>query len=423
MKRPLDPRLRVLYLAVLALGAFAVKGLVWLALLAGSQAVLWLVVGLPPRRLLRQVTKLWGFALFILLSYALTSEDPATDAWVHVPILGYQLALNATGVAVGAAMLLRVVAVILASQVARAGDERAIAAGLGKLGLKKTIAASIDAVLALLGDRVGGGGGGGGGGGRGRGGGGGGGGGGRRSGAGAGLAGAGAGGEGGGIRGFLATVKSIGRGDVGPIAERIERQIRRVEEHAPRTKKGDGDVAVIAGIALTMLGIKALKILPSIPFAPGHKLVILTPLYIAATVLSRSRFGATMTGLTMGTVAFLLGDGRYGVFEIIKHVTPGILCDALVPLVMRAREPGRLVWSILGGAIGAGRFATIFIVTLTVQAPAVAYAMLVPGFLVHTSFGVLSGYVSFHLVAALERLRSARNGEDDIVASAEERLL
>ena len=31
-----------------------------------------------------------------------------------------------------------------------------------------------------------------------------------------------------------------------------------------------------------MLGIKALKLLPGIPFAPGHKLVLLTPLYVVA---------------------------------------------------------------------------------------------------------------------------------------------
>ena len=54
--------------------------------------------------------------------------------------------------------------------------------------------------------------------------------------------------------------------------------------------------------------------------------------------------------------------------------------------------------------MGAGRFATIFCITLAVQAPAVAYAMLVPGFLIHSGFGVLSGYVSYHLVNALEGL-------------------
>lgn len=140
---------------------------------------------------------------------------------------------------------------------------------------------------------------------------------------------------------------------------------------------------------------------------------MLTPLYIVASVLSYSRFGATLTGLTMGTVAFLMGDGRYGIFEILKHVTPGLICDLLVPLLLRGgRRPGPLLWSIVGGLIGAGRFATIFGIALTVQAPAVAFAMLIPGFTIHTTFGALSGYVSYHLVKAVERLRKPRPVEE-----------
>ena len=46
------------------------------------------------------------------------------------------------------------------------------------------------------------------------------------------------------------------------------------------------------------------------------------------------------------TVAFLLGDGRYGIFEILKHVTPGIICDLTVPLLVRGgRQPGPVVWT------------------------------------------------------------------------------
>ena len=227
-------------------------------------------------------------------------------------------------------------------------------------------------------------------------------------------------------------MKRLGRGDVQVLVRGLERQIARAERHA----EGQGvnarlvrDVGVIAGVSVTMLGIKALKVLPSIPFAPGHKLVVLTPLYVAATLLSRSRFGATLTGLTMGTVAFLMGDGRYGVFEILKHVAPGLVCDAVIPLMVRRtrraapdaeaaagtapheeRGPGAVVWSLFGGLVALGRFATIFAVTLTVQAPAVAWAFLVPGLTVHVVFGVMSGYVSHPIARAVERLR--RSSDD-----------
>ena len=155
-------------------------------------------------------------------------------------------------------------------------------------------------------------------------------------------------------------------------------------------------------VALAMLGIKALKILPNIPFAPGHKLVLLTPLYLVATLKTRTRAGATLTGLTMGTVAFLLGDGRYGIFEILKHVTPGVVSDLFLPLFTRGdKRPSAFASTLLGGLMGMGRFATIFGVTLAVQPPAVAWAMLAPGLAIHTTFGLLSGLVSRPLCARI----------------------
>ena len=392
-----DPRGRVFYLLAVAVGVFFLKKPWEIGALLGLHAVLWIAVGLGTARLLRQVVKLWGFTAFILISYALCADDPATDTWTRIHLFAFDLPINTAGAIAGALMIMRLLTVILASQVARAGDGRAIAAGLDKLGVPKIVAASIDAVLALLDS-----GGGGGGGGRGRGGGGGGGGGGRRH----------ADGDA-HEEGFFASVRRLGRGDVAPIVRRIDRQIERTEAHlegqdlGPKGREIARDVAVIAGISLVMLGIKALKVLPSIPFAPGHKLVILTPLYVVASIKTKSRFGGTLTGLTMGTVAFLLGDGRYGIFEILKHITPGLVCDALVPIVMRMRSPGPFVFTLLGGVIGAGRFTTIFFITLAVQPPKIAFAMLIPGFSVHTVFGALSGFVTFQIVKAMRALPSS----------------
>ncbi len=388
-----DPRLRVLYLLSVALGLFAFHRLDVVAAVVALQVALWLVVGLGAGRLARQIRKLWFFTLFIVVSYALTSEDPTTDSWRSLHLLSWTIRVNLAGALAGLTMVLRIVGVILAAQVARAGDGRAVAAGLGKLGAPRLVAASIDAVLALLG-----GGGGGGGGGRGRGGGGGGGGGGRPR---------APDGE-----GFWAALRRISRGDVAPIVRRIDVHIERVEDHLRdegfdnRERDVARDVTVIAGVSLTMLGIKALKVLPNIPFAPGYKTVVLTPLYIVARLRTRNRFGATITGLTMGIVAFLAGDGRYGPFEILKHTTPGVVCDLAVPVMVRGgRMPGPIAWSLLGAFIGAARYATIFGVMLLVQPPRLAWALLVPGLALHTTFGILSGWVSWQLVRAMKTAR------------------
>jgi hypothetical protein len=103
----------------------------------------------------------------------------------------------------------------------------------------------------------------------------------------------------------------------------------------------------------------------------------------------------------MGTVAFLLGDGRYGIFEIAKHITPGLVSDLMCPLYGRpGKTGGAFVCSAVGALMGSMRFSTIFLVVLLTQAPKMAYAMLVPGLVVHTTFGLLSGLVSAPLVRA-----------------------
>ena len=213
-----------------------------------------------------------------------------------------------------------------------------------------------------------------------------------------------------GFRAFRDTLSDLRRNGFKPLVSRLLRRIAEAKEHLEqqhiagqgKTKQGlNSDIAVVAGLSLTMLGVKALKILPALPFAPGHKFVLLTPLYLLSVVLTRSRFGATWTGTTMGGVAFLMGDGKYGVFELLKHIAPGLLADLIVPfLIQGGRLPGRFVWTLVGGVLALGRFATIFLVVLAVQAPSYAYAILLPGLTVHLSFGLIAGFISYYLLRA-----------------------
>jgi hypothetical protein len=409
----MDPRLKALYLVAVAVGVFFLPAWWMVGVAALVQAALWLGMGLGLRALLWQLRKLTLFLAILVVAYALVSLDPATDRWHTVRWLGLAIDVNVAGLLVGVTMALRVVAVVLGSQVARAGDPRALAAGLGRLGVPRAAALSIDAVLALLGDERGHGHGRGGG--RGTGGG-----------RGGGMGGGRGDGSGGGRerswRGFWAGLGRLARGDASLMVERLRTHIDRAEAHLVAAAGHENsraflrDVAVIAGIALTMLGIKALKLLPGIPFAPGHKGVLLIPLYIAAGFLTRSRAGSTLTGLTMGTVAFLLGDGRYGVFEICKHVAPGVMVDLGAPF-MRGRAHRVWAWSLFGLVVALGRYATVTAIALAVQAPAVVYAVLLPGLIVHAVFGVLSGIVTAPLVRALERApepdaESLRRGSD-----------
>ena len=95
-----------------------------------------------------------------------------------------------------------------------------------------------------------------------------------------------------------------------------------------------------------------------------------------------------------------------GVFEIAKHIAPGVLVDLLLPL-MRGRDPavqrkrGVLAWSLFGLVVALGRFATVTLIAFAVQPPSLVYALLLPGFIVHAVFGTLSGMVTTPLVRAI----------------------
>src|SRR5438132_13010099 len=113
------------------------------------------------------------------------------------------------------------------------------------------------------------------------------------------------------------------------------------------------DVATVSGIALTMATLKIFKLLPGIPFASGHKALLLFPLYVLASRLTYSRWGGTAAGSIMGVIALLQGDGRFGVLDVLRHVVPGLVIDLAGPLASRL-PAWTLGYCFLGLAAAAG---------------------------------------------------------------------
>jgi hypothetical protein len=68
--------------------------------------------------------------------------------------------------------------------------------------------------------------------------------------------------------------------------------------------------------------------------------------------------------------------------------------------------PGGFAWSVFGTVIAAGRAATILAIVFMVQAPKVAYALLIPTLTIHCVFGAASGYVSYHLIKGVMKLKA-----------------
>ena len=115
-----------------------------------------------------------------------------------------------------------------------------------------------------------------------------------------------------------------------------------------------------------MMSLKLLRLMPG-PFASGYKTVVLFPLSILAAQLTYSRFGATTAGSIIGLVGLFNGDGRYGVFEVFRHVVPGLAIDLLWPLFRRL--PRRVwVYSALGVIAAVCRVSTELLLGLCLGA-------------------------------------------------------
>jgi hypothetical protein len=396
----LSPRLKILTLLAVAVGCFLIKAPIPLVALFALTLSAWFALRLPPAMLFRTVRKLAFFMVMILLAFAFfPSENIQGEVGRQVTLPGTSIMISLTGLLLGGLMALRMLIVIIASQIVQlTGKPGDFVAGLRGLMIPEIAALTIDSTLYLLGPQEGKGMGGG----RGQ----------HRH---APDAGAGEAPREPGL--FSAfSVKRIKNGDFNFLIEMIENGLARSRaylssQHTKIDPKILHDVSIISGLCLLMMTTKLLKVLPGIPFAPGYKITFLVPLYILAAELTHTRFGATITGTTVGVISFLFGDGRFGIFEILKHITPGLVVDLFAPLtrrhITRSKKPSTVTFIMLGALCAFTRSTTMLAVVFFVGGNAVLYALVGFQAVSQVFFGALSGFVTFYLVKSLGRLKTA----------------
>jgi hypothetical protein len=386
--------LKVLYLLAITTVIFALPMVIggsmqWLAIvgLLALQILILLACRIAPRDIPRPVARLKWLFVFLIAAYTLLpgedeSSGALTLAW-QVPVIGWSLPVNLGGLEQAGRMCLQIVTMLLASSVVRlTGTGRDLVEGLQSFHLPALFVYSLDHTLGLLGGTR------------------------RRSGGGRG-GGAGTGG-GGPQAGFLTILKRLVRGDVSAFVQSIRGDVdhagQQIAGETRRNLSGQmaHDVAIVSGIALTMATLKMFKILPGIPFASGHKALLLFPLYILASRLTYSRWGATAAGAVMGVIGFLQGDGRFGILEMLKHLAPGVVVDLALPWV--SRLPGwALGYCLLGLAAAVARTTTEFSLVAMLGARAEIYifpmAKLVPNLVA----GFLSGFTTLFVLRAFDR--------------------
>lgn len=393
-----SPRVRIIYLVAVAIGVFFTHDLRILGGVLAIQIALWTGAGYPPFEALRLLRKLAVFMTFVMLSFIFFPDGTHDARWRELGFGGFSFSLSIAGLEDGAIMCLRIFIAIYTSMLVRRGiGAGQFVEGLRGVFLPKPVAYALDATLHLVEpEKL------------------------ERAERGSGMG--GGGGKGRNRKGPGHLLKDVLKGDVSFFMDGIAENLAKGRAYAEANYKGltkeyAADIGVISGMTLAMLSIKWIKVLPGIPFAPGYKGVLLMPLYILAAELTHTRWGATITGASMGVVSFLMGDGRYGIFEILKHIAPGLIFDLLLPFirVKDSRIPGAVRYGVAGFLAGLGRFATIVAITLIMGAPDAFYAFAAPLALLHLGFGAASGLVTFPLMKSLKVFRISAG----IEASAE----
>ena len=324
--------LKVLYLLAVTMVTFIVPTIsarsaswfVVVGLFAGQVTAL-LLTRIPVSDILTQTWRLkWLFVLLVGGYTLLPPENPASgDALLLWHPLGstWRISINLTGLEQAALMSFQILTVLLASFLVRAtGTGRDLIVGLEAFRLPALFVHALDNTLELLGGA-------------------------RRQ--------RGATGSRPDRPGFFGVLRLIMHSDFAFFARTIRAKIETAAHllaqsgAQPLNPRLAHDVVVITGITLCMASLKMLKVLPGVPFAPGHKMVLIFPLYVIASRLTYSRWGATAAGSIMGVIGLLQGDGRFGLLEVLKHIAPGLVIDLCHPLARRL-PPWALWYFILG---------------------------------------------------------------------------
>jgi hypothetical protein len=400
----MHPKIKLSYLLLLAILLFTFNQPAIILGLLLLQCGLWASSGLGMRPLRPMFKRLSLFFTLITLSYAFISVgDPSRDQWMALPVMGWELEINLTGLGLALLMCLRVFTLVLASSwVQQSGRPGELVEALTWMKVPRFLAVSVDATLELLSGEGNGG----------------------KKGEGGGK------GKGGGKKHRLGerarvTFAQVRRGDLSFVSDLVERGLSRAERHvAEKHPELDArmarDIAVIIGISLAIMGLKMVQVLPGLPIAPGHKNLLMIPLFLLAASLTHGRFGGLWTGLTVGVVSFMLGFGKFGLLEVAQFAVPGLLADLMLPFV-RGRGWGRLLqFMIIGAMLGLARFAANFLVIVLAGAPWVAFVLYTPMLFSQLAFGAASCVVSVVLLGRRQSPDRTGLGKETIRNKEEE---
>lgn len=155
---------------------------------------------------------------------------------------------------------------------------------------------------------------------------------------------------------------------------------------------GKDSVAQIASSALAITLIRMVKIAPGLPLAPGHKNVVLFPVFIHGIIHSNVKNAGGKIGFISGIMHFSMGFGKYGPLSILEFTLLGWVFDLLLKIPVKKTNIWFLV--LIGGIGGCVRIITEISLAFFLGVPGAFYIIYLPYVISQIAFGSASGLVS-----------------------------
>lgn len=366
--------LKILYIFGAGIGVFFIHNL-WI-LLAVFAVHLLLYLLLPAKE--KNLKFLWRVRWFVLLIF-LFDAFTGPDDLVLYPFESWNLALSYSGMLSGLVMTMKLFSMLTITQLVRKSmSEKEFVKGMTGLGMSADTAQIIDQIMIIVAEED------------------------KAKGMGKGSGGGKGTGQGKGEGnkdpqdGDEVKAKDVlFRGKVGNIPKKLAQRISYARERFA----GNPDAA-LASAALSVTLIRMVKIAPGIPWASGHKNIVLMPVFVFGITRSGKKFAGTTIGLISGILNFGMGFGKYGPIAILQFAILGFVMDLLLMLPVRKTN---LIFLALVGIIGGFvRASTDILLALMLDASELIYLVYLPTIISQVAFGAASAFISRAILKQIE---------------------
>ncbi len=347
--------LKILYIFIAGIGVFFINNLLFLSLIILFHFAVFFALK-NKKKSLKFLSKVKWFVLIIFLFHAFSGENDI----IVLKIKQWVLAISYEGTIKGLIMASKLIAMLLITQVVRLSMSRKeFVRGMTSIGLSQSSAEIIDEIILIISEKEG------------------------QKGSGSGKGKGKSKKQDNGIKSKDVLLK----GKVGNLPKKIMERIHYASEQFSHNSN-----AIVASSSLSLTLIRMVKIAPGLPLAPGHKNILMFPVFIYGILKSEKKSAGLQIGFISGVLHFTMGFGKYGPLGIVQFALLGWVFDLVLKLPFKKEN---LFYLMFVGAIGGVvRVFTEIILAFALGMPNSFYLLYLPYIISQVAFGIASGFIS-----------------------------